>query len=853
MARPRRRSPALAGRAVALALLTAGAALPGASARARPLQLEDLLQREAFGAVSLAPGDRWLVVEQRAPYADGARFDYGDFDEAFRTRILVADLATGGALRPLVPPQPGVGYQAGPISPDGARVVVYRITDSAWELGVATFATGEVRWLGETPEIVSGARPPLWVSATVLRLIACAPGVLPFEIRARHPQGGEPERWLAQAQGAASVTAVGSGRMIGLRPHAPPRRLLDIAVDTGAAAVLATGDFVDFEPSPSGDRVALIEAGDDLRLAAGRALQGPYGLAVRHMRLRILELGTGEIASPCPDCDIMASLLSWSPRGDRLLVFSRPPGAPWTAGDLLQVDAASGATKPISGGVTPAFVLRPESISAGWWGEEPLLFGRGPGGRRDDWFRLTGHGPIRLTGDLPHPAAHHLVVTPDALLEIADGAAWRIDPRGHGRRLADEVFAPLPAPVQAFPERARLAPETATALAGILGAGAKARVVRVEAGGRRIVAAPATGTVLALGARGAALLRSTGGGAEALVWAQTGAADHVLASLNRRLADVDLPRPVAIPHEGPNGERLTSWVFLPAAPQAGGAPPPLVIIPYPGQAHPTAPRLDHPALMDPTTPLLAHGYAVLIPSLPTWRSGGGPADVLADRLLAIVDAATRQQGLVGRFDPGRLGLWGHSFGGYGAVAMITQSDRFGAAIAAAPATDLISDWGQAGPQRRGNPDEGLTTPWSAGWMESSQGDMQGPPWTALHRYIRNSPLLHADRIRTPLLLAYGEVDGSHPGQAEELFSALVRQDKDAELLTYWGEQHLFASPGNLRDYYRRGLAFLDRYLRPAAPQAAAPPLAHPVSVSASRAPTTPRPPRASGPASPIAR
>jgi dipeptidyl aminopeptidase/acylaminoacyl peptidase len=90
--------------------------------------------------------------------------------------------------------------------------------------------------------------------------------------------------------------------------------------------------------------------------------------------------------------------------------------------------------------------------------------------------------------------------------------------------------------------------------------------------------------------------------------------------------------------------------------------------------------------------------------------------------------------------------------------------------------------------------------------------MRAPPWADPERYLLNSPLMQAGRISTPLLIAVGEIDGSHLGQAEELFSALFRQDRDALLLTYWGEPHLFGSPGNVRDLYRRGLAFLDAHL-----------------------------------------
>lgn len=824
------------GTALACAALAFGLGSGVSSARA--LRLEDLLQREGFGAVSIAPGGRWLLVEQRGPFASGSRFDFGEFNPLFRTRLMVADRAAGAALHPLFKPEPGVGYRAGPISPDGARAVVYRLTATRWQLGIATFATRKVRWLNLTPEIVPGARPPQWVSPSRLFVIALAPGELPFQLRAQRPQAASPALWRAAARGETVVTAVGSGEMIAIRARMAPKRLLLVPVTGGTATTLATGDLVDFEISATGQHVALLEAGEDIHLAATHPVQGAYGVATRRIRLRIVDLRTRTITSPCPQGDVLASLLNWSPRRETLLAYVRSDGAPWTEGHLVLIDGVTGQSRALDLGVMASVVHRPERVSAGWWDAEPLLFGRLASGTRNDWFRLTAKGPVQLTSDLLHPSPEDVAVSPEGLIATADGAAWRIDREGRATRLTDQPFTPLPDRSESIPDRTTYALRDDETLAGVLGAGGEARAVRIDAQGRRRTEIAAAGIVTALGPTDAVIDEKEGGGQEVLVWRHVGAPDKKLARINASWRDLDLPRPIAVPHPGPNGETLKSWLFLPGAPP--GAPPsPLVVVPYPGSSHATAPALQDQGLMEPAAILLANGYAVLIPSLPTWKAGDGPSDGLARRVLAIADAAARQSDLVGRLDLSRMGLWGHSFGGYGAVAIIGQTDRFAVAVASAPATDLASDHGAFGPQRRMNPDEGVGTPWSAGWVEDLQGDMHAPPWEAPGRYWRNSPLMQAGSIHTPLMLAYGEIDGSHPGQAEELFSALFRQDKDAVLLTYWGEPHLFGSPGNLRDFYGRGLAFLDRYLRPpgheARPQ-------NRESGSASTEPTTPPPP-----------
>jgi dipeptidyl aminopeptidase/acylaminoacyl peptidase len=124
-------------------------------------------------------------------------------------------------------------------------------------------------------------------------------------------------------------------------------------------------------------------------------------------------------------------------------------------------------------------------------------------------------------------------------------------------------------------------------------------------------------------------------------------------------------------------------------------------------------------------------------------------------------------------------------------------------------------------------------------MESGQGRMGVPPWADPARYARNSPLLQADAITTPLLLAHGDQDGAVPlTQSEAMFSALYRQNKDALLVTYWGEGHYISSPGNVRDLYARVREFLDAHL--ALPTTAAEgPAESPAPGPASSAPTPP--------------
>lgn len=829
-----------AARAAAYALACALAL--GGGAQARALHLDDLLQHESVGAVAVTPGDRWAVVELRSGPAGGARFDFGRFNPLLRTRLMVADLSKGAPLRPLMRHDPGAGYLAGPVSPDGARIVVFRLTPERWELGIVIIATGEVLWTGTTPEAPSAGRTVQWLTSTRLAAVVLPPGALPYEIRAQRPQLALPARWAATAAGQASVSAVGSGRYIGLRPHLSPKRLVTIAAD-GRVREIARGDIVDLEASPDGRRIAVLEAGEDIRLAPGRPVQGAYGVAVRRTRLRILDLASDADAAPCARCDVLASLLAWSANGADLLVYAREDGEPWTEGRFVRIEAASGEATRLGQDVRAFIARRPERVYAGWLGGDPVVFGRTAAVPRDDWLRLARDGTTHvLTAALARPSPADSAVAGHELLTLADGPAWAITADGQARRLPAPSLHPLPRPGGEYPNRTRSALNGGGGLPALASDGRTVWVARLAPlhGASRLAALSPGTRALAAGQAGAVIEAPVAGDETALVW-RTPARDIPLVQLNPDQADIERPAPRPVQHAGPSGEPLTSWLLAPSG-AAGSSPPPLVVMPYPGSVYrrpPDVARLD--SLMASASLLVAHGYAVLLPSLPPPKGDAGPAEGLGDRILAIVDAAARQPDLAGGFDPTRLALWGHSFGAYAVVASIGQTDRFRAAVASAPATDLIGVHGQFNPVRRIYPEEGVSTPWTAGWVEDLQGDMRAPPWADPQRYLRNSPLMAAGRITTPLLLAYGEMDGSHPVQAEQLFSALYRQDKDAILLTYWGELHLLGSPGNLRDFYRRAFAFLDERLAFSGSSTARPP-AHPAPASASSAPRIPAPP-----------
>jgi len=193
------------------------------------------------------------------------------------------------------------------------------------------------------------------------------------------------------------------------------------------------------------------------------------------------------------------------------------------------------------------------------------------------------------------------------------------------------------------------------------------------------------------------------------------------------------------------------------------------------------------------------GYAVCGPDLPIAEAS--PARSVREGLAEIVRTVVE----AGLADPERLGIIGHSYGGYTVNCAITGLDCFAAAVSDTGSVNLTSEYGRVS-------EDGTSF---CGYFEEGQGRTGAPPWAAVEKYVENSPLFQLDRVTTPVLIIHGDRDWNLP-QAWELFSGLRRLGKIAELAIYEGEGHWQGtwSRANIVDRWGRVLAWFDRYLRP---------------------------------------
>lgn len=795
----------------ALALALAG------HAAARPFTVADLLSQESIGASAIDPQDRWAVFERSGSYAAGPRFDLGQRNPLAAGRLFVAPLDGDGPATPWLKPDPGPGQVLGGFSPSGDRAAVFQLQGDRWRLGVTATASGETRWLDLAPEWLWTGRQLAWLSDHELLVLARSTPGLPVRLReTRQSAERLPALWAKTARGDLARTVLGSGRYLAVRERPAARRLVRVDVRTGEAWTVAEGEITDFEVAPGSRTVALREAGEDLQGRLGRSMHGDWGLAEQVERLVLIDLKTGRRIAPCQTCDVLASLLSWAPDGRAILVYARAVDTPWSSGALWAFGASGQGRRLTPPTLRLEMRLRPESVQAGWMGDRPVALARAPAGARPVWYRLDGAAP-RALGRRLAEAGDLVAADAEGLTVLAQARLWRLDPDGGARRLGPDLpLKPLRQLTGRDGRLNRLWTARGWALASI---GERTRVLSLRGDAvEDLASAPAGATPLAAGGAGVLFQSGTPSGVLTVGYGGEGEAKGVrpLATLNAGLAEADPLDVRPVHHRGPEGQPLRSWLFLP--PRAPGAPPPpLLVKVYSGDVHRDWPRPKPPVLglVADVRVLVGQGYAVLTPSLPLpERQPQEPAAGLAQRILAIVEAARQAPETADRFDAERLALIGHSYGGYTVAAVLTQTDRFRAAVAQSGYMDLVAEWANLSVAQRVRPDPGGRSNAATGGIETAQGRMGVPPWADPARYARNSPLLAADRITTPLLLLHGDQDGNVAlRQSEALFSALYRQGKDAMLVTYWGEGHIIASPGNVRDLYARMFAFLDAQLR----------------------------------------
>ena len=196
----------------------------------------------------------------------------------------------------------------------------------------------------------------------------------------------------------------------------------------------------------------------------------------------------------------------------------------------------------------------------------------------------------------------------------------------------------------------------------------------------------------------------------------------------------------------------------------------------------------------------SNGYLFFMPDnvYEEGRPGTSSLDCITSAVQEVIDQ--------GYADPDRIGLQGHSWGGYQSSFIVTQTDMFACVVTGAPPTDLESFY---------NNIYGRTGTNHVGIMEIGQVRMgRGvTPWSHREVYQRENPMYHAPNISTPFMILHGTNDGAVDWtQGLEFYNAARRLGKEVIFLSYPNEPHHLRQEPNQKDFQTRMKQYFDHYL-----------------------------------------
>ena len=240
--------------------------------------------------------------------------------------------------------------------------------------------------------------------------------------------------------------------------------------------------------------------------------------------------------------------------------------------------------------------------------------------------------------------------------------------------------------------------------------------------------------------------------------------------------------------------RVQGWLMFPKD-FSPGKKFPLVVQVHGGPSSVCDSHWDETSMGPPS----AMGYFALCPN-PRGSYGQGEAFTEANikdfgggdyrDIMAGVDAISREYPI----DPKRIGIRGHSYGGYMTMWAETQTKRFAAAVAGAGLSDWLSYYGL------NDIDE-----WMIPFFGASVYDDPAV-------YAKSDPMHFVKAVTTPTLILVGERDGEVPmEQSVEWWHALVTFHVPTKLVVYPGEGHMFVKPADTRDYSLRSLEWFEEW------------------------------------------
>ncbi len=454
-------------------------------------------------------------------------------------------------------------------------------------------------------------------------------------------------------------------------------------------------------------------------------------------------------------CDHTAP--SWSPDGGWIAYVANPrPDADWTnVQDLWVIPSEGGAARCLTRSVGPC--------------SNPVW---SPDGQ---WIAYLGHDNAYGTATL----------TRVWVVQAAGGGEPRALTEGWDRSAGNHVLDDMRAHV---PTGGPFWTPDASRVLFVGGDGGATGVYAVDLGGtvQSVVCGPRVVYNLSVDrfARRAALgiTTPTLPGDVFLVELENGRAvqERRLTEVNAHLLrEVTLAEPERAEFQAPDGWSIEGWLLRPPHLLPGQRCP--LILQIHGGPH----AAYGWAFFHEFQLLAARGFAVLYTN-PRGSQGYGQLFCAATRndwggadyldLMAALDQALERWPWV---DRQRLGVAGGSYGGYMTNWIVTQTDRFQAAVTMRSISNCYSQWGTS------------DLAYLKGFWE-----FPGDPWESPSFYLERSPIHHVERVRTPVLILHSEQDLRCPiSEAEQWYTALRKRGVETVFVRFPNESHDLSRSG----------------------------------------------------------